>query len=81
MLLHRFPVCLTPEITATEAKKTMSIIVSLYRKNVDDSYRQMVCKQIADGKLDNYVGMMIVNVVNQGRKKAIYHKKNFLLNV
>ena len=67
MLLHRFPVCLTPEIATAEANKTMSIIVSLYRKNVDNSYRQLICKQIAEGKLDDYVGMMIVNVVNQGK--------------
>ena len=66
MLLHRFPVQLTPDTTPKRPQKAMSIMVSLYRKSVDDQYKQMICHQITEGKMDQYVAMMIICLVNQG---------------
>ena len=67
MLLHRFPVQLVPD-TKTRTKQKMSILVSMYRKSVDDAYRKLICQHVDDGKMDDYVSMMIVNLVNKGKQ-------------
>ena len=65
MLLHRFPVQLVPDEKEDTPHK-VTVLVSLYRKSVDESYRQMICQHVEGGKMAEYVGMMIVNLVNKG---------------
>ena len=67
MLLHRFPIKVIDSESTEQSKDSMSVLVSLYRKNVDTNYQQLVCKQIAEGKLDRYVCMMIICLVNNGK--------------
>ena len=57
---------MTDSTASRQSKNTMSILVSLYRKNVDQNYQKLVCNQIAAGKMDEYVCMMIVCLVNGG---------------
>ena len=66
--MHRFPIKVTDSESdsTNQTKDSMSILVSLYRKNVDTNYQQLVCKQIAEGRLDRYVCMMIICLVNNG---------------
>ena len=45
----------------------VSVLVSMYRKNVDINYQRLVCRKITEGKLDSYVCMMIVCLVNNGK--------------
>ena len=67
MLLHRFPIKVIPDADAAKkSANSMSVLVSLYRKNVDVNYQNLVCKKIAEGKLDSYICMMIVCLVNNG---------------
>ena len=54
---------------ASKQQKTqkLPIMVSLYRRSVDSAYKQMVCKRIDDGELDDYITMMIISLVNNGK--------------
>ena len=71
MLLHRFPIKVTDSDSTSPTQGSMSILVSLYRKNVDTNYQQLVCRQISEGKLDRYVCMMIICLVNNGKQSVI----------
>lgn len=81
MLLHRFPVKVTDSGASVQAKNTMSILVSMYRRNVDTNYQNLIRTHIADGKLDQYVCMMIVCLVNGGTKYSLaaLKRKNILI--
>ena len=82
MLLQRFPVQLVPD-TKTKTKQKMTILVSLYRKSVDEAYRKMISQHVSDGKMDEYVGMMIVNLVNKGKAytRVASHVETRLFNL
>ena len=71
MLLHRFAVQCVPDQKVNSSKKSsanaMSIMVSLYRRSVDATYQKMICQKIEEGVLDEYVTMMIVSLVNNGK--------------
>ena len=68
MLLHRFPVkCVPNQDTKVSEKNSMTIMVSSYRRSIDPVYQKMVCHQISQGVLDEYVSMMIVSLVNNGK--------------
>lgn len=66
-MLHRFPIKVTDTASVGPEKTSISILVSLYRKNVDLNYQKLVCDQITEGNLDSYVCMMIVCLVNGGK--------------
>ena len=68
MLLHRFAVqCVPDQQVQPPNKSHVTVTVSLYRRSVDPAYQTMVCQQIAEGVLDEYVTMMIVSLVNNGK--------------
>ena len=68
MLLHRFPVkCVPDQNTKISHGNSMTIMVSLYRRSIDPVYQKMVCHQISQGVLDDYVSMMISSLVNNGK--------------
>ena len=70
MLLHRFDVKVTPSDNrqATERPKEIDLIISFYRRNVDHAYRQMVVNKIEGGELDQYVKMLLCNIVASGNR-------------
>ena len=66
MLLHRFDVLVSPNQPDTGEPKKIELIISFYRKNVDHTYRQMVVEKIEKGELDQYVKMLLCNIVASG---------------
>ena len=72
MLLHRFPIQVTPDAPQEGATQSMTILVSLYRRSVDQSYRRLICQQIEEGKMDAYISMMITNLVSTGKTPDIF---------
>ena len=68
MLLHRFPVQVVPDEQAgRKTQQKMTILVSLYRKSVDEAYRRLICQHVDEGRMAEYVGMMVVKLVNNGK--------------
>ena len=67
MLLHRFDVLVSPNQLDTEKPKEIELIISFYRKNVDHAYRQLVVEKLEKGELDQYVKMLLCNIVASGK--------------
>ena len=83
MLLHRFAVQCVPDqkvnLSKTSSVNAMSIMVSLYRRSVDATYQKMVCQKIEEGDLDEYVTMMIVSLVNNGKFMIRVHFYHYII--
>ena len=67
MLLYRFPWHVTPD---SGSKKTMRIMVSMYRKSVDSAYQRMIMDKVNQGAFDEYLVMMLHNILNTGKKSV-----------
>ena len=59
---------MVPSIPAAGKTKEIDLIISFYRKNVDRVYQQMVVDKIEKGELDQYVKMLLCNIVASGKK-------------
>lgn len=65
MLLCRFEVDVTPSAFSTEGEK-IRMMVSMYRRSVDTAYQQMVMSKIEKGGMDQYIIMILRNILADG---------------
>ena len=72
MLLHRFDCQVVPSSTDIGKPKEIDLVISFYRKNVDNAYQQMVVDRIEKGDLDQYVKMLLCNIVASGNRLFSY---------
>ena len=65
MLLCRFPTSIVPNKPSGPAQE-IPVIISMYRRNVDTNYQNMVMKKIDSGHLDQYIKMIISSMLCTG---------------
>ena len=68
MLLYRFEVDVTPSIQATVGEK-IRVTVSMYRQSVDPVYQRLVSSKIEAGNMDQYILMILRNILSKGNFK------------
>ena len=68
MLLYRFPWYVAPD---SKSDKTICLIVSMYRKSVDGAYQKMIEDKVNKGAFDEYLVMMLHNILNAGKEKTV----------
>ena len=65
MLLYRVPISVVAD--AKNDSKTITLIVSFYRRSVDASYQTMVARKVEEGELTDYIRMMLCLMLETGK--------------
>ena len=71
MLLYRFEIDVTPNVQAVVGEK-IRVTVSMYRQSVDPVYQRVVSSKIEAGNMDQYILMILRNVLSRGKLSEIH---------
>ena len=64
MLLYRVPISVSAE--GKPGEKTVTVVVSFYRRSVDATYQAMIAKRVDEGHFNEYIKMMLCYMLKSG---------------